>query len=109
MYKRQVLGNAEQGVEVEGLELALPDYLGVLNPAVYHVVVHERGGDGAQVVGLSLIHIFQPGELSEKSPFTRTPAAFSRSTTAGAASVTPGLCAAMGSTTTCLLYTSRCV
>ena len=45
---------------------------------------------------------FQPGELSEKSPFTRTPAALRRATTASAASVTPGLWAAIGRTITCM-------
>ena len=38
--------------------------------------------------------------MSEKSPFTRMPAALRRSTTAWAASATPGLCWAMGSTMT---------
>ena len=42
---------------------------------------------------------FQPGELSESSILERTPASFSRSRRAAAASSTPGLCAATGMTT----------
>ena len=42
---------------------------------------------------------FQPGELSLKSPFARMPAAVSVATSFSAASVTPGLCDATGTTT----------
>ena len=49
---------------------------------------------------ISQLANFQPGLLSLKSPCARRPAAFRRATSSSAFSVTPGLCAAMGSTMT---------